>query len=257
MAPWSAFGWSRDSPGFVWWFFSRQSSQGRPQFSFGQKIIEALQEDVRGGGEMAEAVHAHLFAHRYALGRGRLETRPERNTYHAAVLLEWSHGQYTSVIELGPLNGIAARSGRSDWYHDKCSDQTALGAAMPPCMLMPWKMNLAEIRCSDVEARSLTEFQHYVSTYTGPGQRFIDPHFQHSGPVRLGNRSQLDIARYLLNYLAHDQRFDIRFRSCQTFAADFFSLLSGEDSIQPFHPSLRRGYVQHKDWLLYAHPMYN
>jgi len=255
MAPWSAFGWSRESPGFVWWFFAQRSSQERrPRFAFGQKIVETLQDDMRAGQEMGNAVHAHLFAHRYALGNKRIESRQDRKTYHAAVLVEWSHGHYATVIELGPLNGIAGRFGRSDWYHDKLQERTALGSVMPKCMIMPWKTDLAEIRCSDVEARNLTEFQHYVSAYTGPSGRFIDPHFQHSAPVRLCNRSQLDIARYLLNYLAHDQRFDIRTRSCQTFAADFFSLLSGEDGTQPFHPNLRRGYVPHKDWFLYVPP---
>jgi len=257
MAPWSAFGWSKDSPGFVWWFFAHQSSHGRrPQFVFGEKIIEALQDDASIGQEMAQAVHAHIFTHRYALGQGRRETRQDRMTYHAAVLLEWNHGRYMTVIELGPLNGIAARSGRSNWYHDKFQEQTALGSVMPPCMIMPWKTDLAEIRCSDVEARSFTEFQHYVSAYIGPSKRFVDPHFQHSGPVRLCNRSQLDIARYLLNYLAHDQRFDICSRSCQSFAADFYSLLSGEVGTQPFHPSLRKGYVQNKEWFLYTPPMH-
>ena len=47
---------------------------------------------------------AHLFQHRYARGE-RPETSKEQLTYHAAVLLEWSHGLYTTVIELALLNG--------------------------------------------------------------------------------------------------------------------------------------------------------
>mmetsp|Transcript_49477 Transcript_49477/g.152660 ORF Transcript_49477/g.152660 Transcript_49477/m.152660 type:complete len:375 (-) Transcript_49477:47-1171(-) len=110
MAPWTAHGWSRDSPGFVWWYFAQ--NLGGPVFSFGEDIHHTLRTYLELADKpMPEAVRAHVFAHRYALG-GRKEDKRKRITYHAAILLEWDHGQYCTVVELGPLNGISARFGR-------------------------------------------------------------------------------------------------------------------------------------------------
>mmetsp|Transcript_17316 Transcript_17316/g.40637 ORF Transcript_17316/g.40637 Transcript_17316/m.40637 type:complete len:540 (-) Transcript_17316:273-1892(-) len=248
MAPWTARGWSRESPGFVWWYFAQ--NQTGPQFAFGKDIQRMLERRKATGKPVPQAVAAHVFAHRYALG-GRREDRRERITYHTAVLVEWDHGLYCSVVELGPLNGISARYGRSDWYPDKHEATTGLSQVMPDCLVMPWKEDKAEIRVSDVAARDLAEFKGYVAKYTGHMFRFVDPQFQHSGQVRLSYRSQSDIARYLLSYMTHDQRFAIQFRSCQSFAADFYAFLVGEFGIEPFHPSLRKHYVRHCDWFLY------
>lgn len=78
---------------------------------------------------------------------------------------------------------------------------------MPPPLCGPWIGECAEIRCSDVPARSLDEFKRYVESYTGPSLRFLDPHFKLSAPVRLAHRGQRDIARYLLNYMGRDRRY--------------------------------------------------
>lgn len=252
MAPWSMRGWSDESPGYVWWYFA-QDSKG-PKFAFGENVIHTLKANLKASDrEMPQAVRANLFAHRYALG-GRREDKRERITYHAAVLLEWDHGLYSSVVELGPLNGIAARYGKSDWYDDKLEEITSLFRVMPPCLVMPWKDDKAEIRVADVEARNLSEFQAYVAKYTGHTLRFVDPQFPHSGAVQLCQRSQADVMRYLLNYVSHDRTFAIKFRSCQTFAADFYSFMTRKKGIEPFHPSLRKDYVQQHEWFLYKPP---
>jgi len=251
MPPWSSRGWSRDNPGWVWWFFA-QRSHG-PVLSWGQNMGQVLLRDLQCFGEtMPKVVAAHQFVHRYAVG-SRSETRADLATYHSAVLLEWDHGRYTTVVELGPMGGIAARRGRSDWYDDKLDDCTALSRTMPACMVMPWREDLAEIRCSDVQAVNLDEFKSYVQQYTGHDHRFVDPQFPHSGSVRLSRRSQLDIMEYLYNYMAKERKFDVRYRSCQTFACDLFSVLTGQsESVKPWNPFLAKTYHPHPDWFLYS-----
>ena len=41
------------------------------------------------------------------------------------------------------------------------------------------------------------------------------------------NPNQVDVAAYLLNYMAHSDAYSQERRNCQTFAADLFALLSG------------------------------
>ena len=85
--PWTAEGYSADSKGFVWWFFS-QRPEG-PLFLHGEAILRAIQ------GVPAQATHVHLFSHRYA--RGKPEGAKDMLTYHSAILLEWSHGRHLTV----------------------------------------------------------------------------------------------------------------------------------------------------------------
>jgi len=253
MPPWTAQGWSKDSPGWVWWFFAQRAAG--PVLAFGRDMVCALRADLRASGKaVPQAVAAHLFFHRYALGKGRVESRADLVTYHAAVLVEWDHGLHASVVELGPLHGVTARCGRSDWYHDKLEATTALGRALPSCMAVPWRDDLAEIRCSDVQARGLAEFRDFVRRYAGHDQRFVDPRFQHSGRVRLSQRSQAAIMQALLNYMTSERRFAIETRNCQTFACDFYAFLVGAEGIEPLNPALAEGYVKHIDWFLYGPP---
>jgi len=250
MPSWTSHGWNRDNPGRVWWYFA-QRPMG-PMLAWGRNMGQVLLQDLeRFGNPLPKAAAAHLFVHRYAVG-DRSETRADLATYHSAVLLEWDCGLCATVVELGPMGGIAARQARSDWYDDKLDDYTALSRQMPACMVMPWRDDLAEIRCSDVQARNLDEFKSYVARYTGHQHRFVDPRFSFSGPVRLNKRSQLDVMEYLYSYMAHERRFDIKYRSCQTFACDFFSLLTGQtESVKPFNPVLAKAYQPHRDWFLY------
>jgi len=224
-----------------------------PMLTWGRNMGRVLSQELKRFGEpMPKAMAAHLFVHRYAVGN-RSESRADLATYHSAVLVEWEHGLHTTVFELAPMGGIAARRARSDWYDDKLDDCTALSRQMPACMVMPWRNDLAEIRCSDVQATNLDEFKSYIARYTGHEHRFVNPKFIFSGPVRLSNSSQLDLMEYLYNYMAKESRFDIRHRSCQTFACDFFSLLSGQsESVKPWNPDLAKTYQPHRDWFLYA-----
>ena len=177
-------------------------------------------------------------------------------TYHSAILLEWDHGKFCTVVELATLHGVGGRYGKVNWYHDKLEKCTSLYRAMPPEQIKPWKGEFAEIRVSDVPVKSLDEFKDYVQQYTGPTLRFLDPHFTHSGCVRLSARSQADIARYLLNYMRRDVRYDQLFRSCQCFASDFYSFCAGKSGIQPFKWVSRMEYTNRSHMFIYEPTMY-
>lgn len=116
--PWSARGWSKSSPGCVWWFFSqREEKRGGAVLRYGEDMIRFVRNErvvnERGSTNDAEprATRAHLFAHRYARGKKR-ETKKDKVTYHAAVLIEWDHKRHCTLIELATLNGVGGRYGR-------------------------------------------------------------------------------------------------------------------------------------------------
>jgi len=48
-----------------------------------------------------------------------MENPKERFTYHSAILLEWDHKKYVTVVELALLNGLSGYSGKRNWYDDK------------------------------------------------------------------------------------------------------------------------------------------
>lgn len=245
---WTTQGYAPDVPGFVWWYFQ---TRPQPSLAHGENIFAALQQGPTPG---ATATRVHLFAHRYA----RLhETAKDRILYHAAILLEWSHGAHCTVVELATLNGVGGRLGKSNWCDDKLEARTGLYRSLPATMVAPWKGDLAEIRCVDVYARGLDEFKRYCAKYTGADQRFLDPQFVHSSPVRLAHRSADDIGRYLINYMSRDRRYTEKVRNCQAFAADFFGFAAGKKGIQPFMELLRPLYTPRPHLFLYDASMYN
>lgn len=207
----------------------------------------------------AKAVRIHSIAHRYARG-GKPETTKESITWHSLILLEWDHGRHCTVVELATLNGVGGRRGKSNWYHDKLEHNTQLYKAMPQEMIMPWKGHFAELRSADVEAKSLESFMEYMTKYTGPTLRFVEPQVQHtvepsfaqaSSNVRLWHRSRSDVARYLLNYMGRDRRYTEEFRNCQSFASDFFSFVAGKKDTRPFHQANRLLYQNRSHLFLY------
>jgi len=94
-APWTALGWSKDSPGFVFWF-EAQHSDG-PRLLYGTKMIESLSD--------AKCSMIHMVSHRYAVPR---ESPKDRITYHSVCFLEWEHGLYGTVVESAYLNGMVS-----------------------------------------------------------------------------------------------------------------------------------------------------
>jgi hypothetical protein len=240
-APWTGHSWSATSPGHVFWYEAQV-----PRLSYGTNMLKVLSEDTL-------CTHIHMVSHRYAVAR---ESPKDRLTYHSLCLLEWDHGQYCTVVEAAYLNGIGGYKGRSNWYHDKNEPVTHLFQNLPPEMICPWRIQQAEIRCYDVEAKSLSEFQEYIQQYIGPTQRFLDPQVSFSHPARLTFRSRKHIAQYLINYISRDTTYAELKRNCQTFTADLCSFLAGKKNIVPFHPVSRMEYQNRTYLFLYDSNMY-
>ena len=193
-------------------------------------------------------VRAHFFSHRYAKVS---EDVRDRLTYHTGVLLEWDHGRFCSVVELAWMGGLGGYGGKSNWYEDRDEGRTALYSAMPPELKLPWNSRMAELRLLDVKARDLGEFEQYLARHTGPTRRFLDPTIVESAPCRLSHRTHDDVVRYLLNYVQNTTHYDEKSRNCQTFACDFFALLSGRHGhMEPVTTILRPYYKPHLEWLL-------
>jgi len=108
---WSAHGWNKESPGYCFWY---QSINTNPRFTFGTNIIKAFEEDrLMSGNPSSICVKVHNIAHRYP--KGSKEGLKDKFTYHTLSLLEWDHGEYCTVVELGFLNGLSGRNGQSNW----------------------------------------------------------------------------------------------------------------------------------------------
>eukprot|EP00437_Effrenium_voratum_P059883 CAMPEP_0181492032 /NCGR_PEP_ID=MMETSP1110-20121109/50459_1 /TAXON_ID=174948 /ORGANISM="Symbiodinium sp., Strain CCMP421" /LENGTH=431 /DNA_ID=CAMNT_0023619225 /DNA_START=14 /DNA_END=1309 /DNA_ORIENTATION=- len=227
---WTSVGWSPSSPGFLLWHAS----------GYGGGLLHgsATVDFARSNKEAAEATatNVHFFTHRYAKATEGIK---DRLIWHGAILIEWSHQRFVSVVELAWLNGLGGYHGRCNWCRDKLADPTAIYAGMPDSMKVPWQQHLAEIRMVDTEMKSFQEFEAFLHEFSGAGslsikeQRFFDPYVAFSGQVRLERRSLSDILGYLLNYSARNPHYEEARRNCQTFAADFFSMLTGQEGVQP------------------------
>jgi hypothetical protein len=231
-APWTGEGWSKESPGFAFWYEARLIKG--PRMSYGRDMVKNVED--------AKCTYIHMVNHRYAVKR---ESPRDLITYHSICLLEWDHGQYMTVIEAAFLNGIGGYKGKCNWYHDKDEPVTKLFQMLPPEMILPWRTSSAEIRVYDVEARTLPEFEVFLDKYKGNLQRFIDPRTSLSLPARLSFRSKKHIAQYLINYISRDSSYaDLR-RNCQTFAADMCSFIAGKKDIAPFRKLQSRNSTNH------------
>ena len=233
------------------WYFALHPEG--PRVAHGTEIITALQQEPRS----PRAVRAHVLGHRFAKRPGVKETAEDRLTYHAAVVLEWDHGEHMTVVELGRLNVAGAGFGKSTWYPVEARE--SLRTALPEYMKLPWVPEQAEIRCSDIPARTMQDLNEFIAEWTGPGCFFIDPQFQYSGDVRLAHplASREMIARYLLNYMGRDRRYSKIARNCQYFASDFYSFLVGKKGIQPFSSIVQPGYTLRSHLFLYEASMYD
>jgi hypothetical protein len=244
-ASWTGIGWSKQSPGFCFWFEAQRPSG--PRVSFGTNMLTQIESDPI-------CTRVHMISHRYAVARA--ETPRDRLTYHSVCLLEWDHGQYTTLCELAYLNGMGGFRGQSNWYSDRDEAITGLYHALPPDMLSPWLTSRSEVRCYDIPIKSLDEFRTYMSQYEGYGKRFLDPRFTFSHPARLSFRSKTQVAQYLINYIMRDSSYTELKRNCQTFAADLCSFLAGKKGVAPFHPVNRIDYTNRTYLFLYDSHLY-
>ena len=249
--PWTAKGWSPTSPGFAFWFEAccPRHDTTTPVVYYGNQMPTQLQDHPH-----SKCTYIHMCSHRYA--KLRESVVRDKLTYHSIALLEWEHGQYTTVVETAYLNGMGGFCGKSNWYHDRDAPVTKLYECMPPEMILPWRSTSAEIRAYDVPARNLDEFQNFVQQYTGNTGRFLDPRFTFSHPARLTFRTKAHIAQYLVNYIGRDSSYAELKRNCQTFTADLCSFLAGKKDVVPFHPVSRIEYNNRNYLFLYDSEMY-
>lgn len=244
-APWTGYGWSKESPGFVFWYESQHPV--KPRVVYGTNLIKGLSD-----GEN-KCTYIHMISHRYAKER---ESPKDRLTYHSICLLEWDHGRYCTVTEAAYLNGIGGYRGRSNWFDDKDAPISSLYNAFPPEMVCPWITTSAEIRCYDVPAKNLDEFKQFMSSYVGSTKRFIDPQFSFSHPARVTFRTKAQIGQYLINYIMRDKEYAELRRNCQTYTADLCAFVAGKKNVQPFHPVVRLDYQNRTHFFFYDFEMY-
>jgi hypothetical protein len=96
-------------------------------------------------------------------------------------LLEWDHGQNCTVVEMAFLNGMGGYKGKCNWYEDRDEPMgTLLYQMLPPFMVAPWCATRAEVRCYDIDAKTVDQFLVYVDKYKGSNQRFVDPQVRQS-----------------------------------------------------------------------------
>eukprot|EP00435_Cladocopium_sp_Y103_P060145 s241_g21.t3 len=249
----TSIGWGPTSPGFVLWYPGLLDGSLR----HGTDITAFARSDSTCSA--ATATSCHFFTHRYAKATEGLK---DRLIWHGAVLVEWSHGLFCSVVELAWLNGLGGYMGRSNWCRDKLDVPNKLFASMPSTMKAPWQQHLAEIRVIDVPAKNLQEFQAFLHEFSGSGdlpiaeQRFFDPYVAYTGKVHTQHRSVADILQYLLNYIAKNPQYEEARRNCQTFASDFFTLLTGEEAV-PTQAFCRALYKPRAMDFMYAGPIAN
>jgi hypothetical protein len=154
--------------------------------------------------------------------------------------------------------GMGGYNGRCNWFHDRNEKGgTTLYKALPPELICPWLTTAAEIRCYDVEAKSLDEMKEYMNTYQGADQRFIDPKCTFSHAARLTFRSKSNIAQYLLSYISRDYSYSELKRNCQTLAADLCSFVAGKKDVAPYHPINRIEYHNRTHLFLYDSDMFD
>lgn len=221
-------GYSNNNPGFLWWF--RPLRQDGPKLGHGERLIKALEFDAEKTGEPLErAMKVHFFAHRYAK---KVETPKDKITYHTGVVIEWKHGKYLTLVELAYLFGIGGYGGKSNWIEDRDSGNPLLWQCMPDKLKAPWRSNRSEVRIVDLDLKTVEEFKTFMKQHP---ERFLKPTIRGSDEVRLSQNTSVDIVRYIVNYICRDRTYSEDRRNCQTFASDFYTLLTGA-SIEPLYP---------------------
>jgi hypothetical protein len=247
---WTETGWSKQSPGFAFWWATKHFK--RPRLIHGEMMVSALKVSAWSSPQhhtraTAEACVVHLFAHRYPVAKG-MERWIDQQMYHAGVLVEWSHGLFTTVAELAWLNGCGGYNGKSNWVPDKHAAPPKLFEAMPDEMKRPWDQKRSEIRLFDMEARSKADFEAYLQTYSEKGklpfaeQRFLQPEVYASAPVMVRGCSPSHLAGFILNYISQKGGYDSLTMNCQHFATDIYAFLAGDLEKVPYSTICRVGY---------------
>jgi len=249
---WSAYGWSKESTGYYLWYEGQATV---PRLLFGTNILKTYEKErLVSGDPSPRCVKIHNIAHRYSVGDH--EGVKGRNSYHSFSLMEWDHGKYMTVVELGIVNGLSGYNGKSNWLEDKNDVTNGLNTCIPSELIAPWRSSLPELRCTDVAAKSVDEHLAYMKRHTGKHQRFLDVQLIFSHTVRLSFNSQEHITQYLQNYAQRERTYSEIQSNCQTFTSDFSAFLAGKKDIQPYHPVNRIAYRNKAYYFLYDGSMY-
>jgi len=190
--PYTSIGYSPASLGHFWWlkFSPSNFNSHQPAQNLLHGISNDWSDDIKVSG-------AHHFSHRYAKKK---ETTKDKLVYHSAILLEWTHTMYCTVVEFAWLGGVGGYGGQSNWCDDKDSPEPVLMKKLHDGMIFPWIANkLGEIRMIDVNCKNVEEFKkNYLHRYEGEDKRFLDPSVcQSCNNIRLHGRSERDIAHYV------------------------------------------------------------
>lgn len=244
LAPrWTSVGWAPESPGFVWWY---SAQHGNPRYIFGEGMLEVLDKDPITRD--ASITMVHTFAHRYPV---QSATPWDIINVHTGLMVEWSHGLYTTIVELAWRNGVAGYGGKSNWCEDKLEANTVLMQCLPEGVILPWNDVRTEIRTTDLPFKNLAEFKAYLHKYSEKSglplaqQRFIEPEVYQSGQIGLRECSEKELAKYCLNYISRMPNYDPKWCNCQSFAADGFAFLTGTRNVKPFGTLMSTAYTQH------------
>jgi len=225
-----------------------------PRIAFGTGMLcgsHTVSKDIM----QSKATVAHHFSHRFARVKYSLI---DKMIYHEGVLIEWDHGRFCTVVELGFCRGITGYNGKSHWVDDKNAKRSMLMDAVPDCMKGPYVCNKSELRMTDMLVKNVDEFKAYLDYYD---TRFVDPVIRESAKVRLQWNTLRDIYKALLKYDRHNQgepgtesytelSMTGDARNCQTFAADFYKYLTGHKTT-PLLAVLKPMYTRHEDFFLY------
>ena len=253
---WSSQGWSKDSPGFIFWAEGPTVDNPAPsnlKLTYGTDIKKSNVGDIDPACTMV-----HMINHRYASPK-KPESAKDRLLYHSFALLEWDHQKYSTVVEIGFLNGLGGYKGKSNWFEDKdATPYCQMYAAIPPEMVLPWKSTLSEIRVTNVPYRNKEDLiNNFMNQYEGHQGRFVDINCSFSHEVRLSYNTRSNIATYLVNYILRDKTYNEMKRNCQSFAADLCGFLAGKKDVSPYHPVQKIQYSNKNHTFLYESSKYS
>lgn len=248
---WMRFGWAADCPGFVFWFSDQVG--GRPRMIAGTQAFSVLDEDAPVT-QKASVTNVHCFAYRYPRKK---ETLHDRQVWHTALALEWSHGLFMTTVELAFLDGCSAIGGKADWVEDKTAAEPIIKTTFWPGMLKPYNSGMSEIRMMDVPARDRKEFEAFIEKYTGKDglplaeQRFLEPTCYATGTLKMRRCTPADLFTYCHNYIGRVPAYMGILQNCQTFAVDLYAFLTGSRHALPLSPFMKAQYKQRLHAFLY------
>lgn len=219
-------GYWEDNPGYVFWADASKNGTAHAVYPGTEGLRQAQKEPRRE----SLAVRVHLYGHRYGKPK---ETIRDKLTYHSGLLIEWDHGEFSTVVELAYLNGIGGYRGNSNYLYDSFQeDENSLYKLMPNIMKLPWTPTRSEIRMYDMPWKGPADADAFFRSHEGGDGRFLKPFMTKTAQVTLPEATRATIYEGLMKYIVGDPSYSeysgfMRAgNNCQTFAADLHSFLT-------------------------------